>query len=391
MIEQQYRDAQRVTDGAHHFFGYYDKFPWDVSGRYLLSLEVPFIDRQPNGEDAAIIGMIDLEDGNRWIPLAETQAWCWQQSSMLQWLPSEADSKIIYNQREGERFVSIVCDVHTGETRTLPRPIYCLSPDGKQALSINFARLHRTRPGYGYPGVVDAGEHHPHPADDGIWWMDVASGEHRLIISYDQMRQFHPTDTMKTGQHWFNHLLFAPDSSRFVFLHRWQHPLHPQRQWVDRFISTKPDGTELHIIADDYYASHFDYYSPQKVVVWARKEGIGERYILYTDQSEDYEIIGEDVFSVDGHCSFSPDRRWMLTDTYPDEAHMRTLMLYHMATGRRIDIGRFYAPPELTGPMRCDLHPRWSRDGKQVCIDSAHEGERQMYLIDVSTIVDNTM
>jgi len=32
------------------------------------------------------------------------------------------------------------------------------------------------------------------------------------------------------------------------------------------------------------------------------------------------------------------------------------------------------------------LHPRWNRDGLAVCIDSVHEGERQMYVIDVSQI-----
>jgi hypothetical protein len=57
-----------------------------------------------------------------------------------------------------------------------------------------------------------------------------------------------------------------------------------------------------------------------------------------------------------------------------------------MATGKRIDIGRFYSPPSLEGPLRCDLHPRWSRDGRRLSIDSAHTGERQIYSIDVSPI-----
>ena len=81
------------------------------------------------------------------------------------------------------------------------------------------------------------------------------------------------------------------------------------------------------------------------------------------------------------------DERWILTDQYPDETRHRALILYHPATNRRIDIGRFYAPPELDGPTRCDLHPRWSRDGRSVCIDSVHEGTRGMYVADVSDIV----
>ena len=76
----------------------------------------------------------------------------------------------------------------------------------------------------------------------------------------------------------------------------------------------------------------------------------------------------------------------MMTDTYPDAQSNRTLMLYEMATGRRIDIGVFFSPPQLAGELRCDLHPRWSRDGRKVSIDSAHTGERQIYEIDVSSI-----
>jgi hypothetical protein len=112
-------------------------------------------------------------------------------------------------------------------------------------------------------------------------------------------------------------------------------------------------------------------------------------YLLYTDQTDKVDILGNDVFSVDGHCSYSPDRKWMMTDTYPDKEDNRTLMLFHLASETRIDIGKFFAPPELQGPIRCDLHPRWSRDGKKVCIDSAHEGHRQVYVIDVSEVIES--
>ena len=48
MIEKRHLPVQRVTEGPkHHFFGYFDKFPWDKSGRYLLSQEIPFTARQP--------------------------------------------------------------------------------------------------------------------------------------------------------------------------------------------------------------------------------------------------------------------------------------------------------------------------------------------------------
>ena len=85
-------EAYAVTSGPkHHFFGYYDKFPWNANSRYMIGLETEFMDRPPTAEDRAVIGLIDLEDGNRWKPLAETTAWNWQQGTMLQWVGTEPE------------------------------------------------------------------------------------------------------------------------------------------------------------------------------------------------------------------------------------------------------------------------------------------------------------
>jgi hypothetical protein len=123
-------------------------------------------------------------------------------------------------------------------------------------------------------------------------------------------------------------------------------------------------------------------------MVWARDEGTRGNFLLCNDRDQARQVIGGNVLTEDGHCSFSPDRHWVLNDTYPDEYGMRTLMLYHWRDGRRIDLARLYSPKERWwGEIRCDLHPRWRRDGAQICIDSVHNGQRQMYTMDVSSIV----
>ena len=98
--------------------------------------------------------MIDLANDDRWTPFGESRAWCWQQGCMLQWLPGSR-SEVIWNDREGDHFVSHILDVQSRKKRTLPAPIYALSPDGKWALAPDFSRLHDWRPGYGYAGIPD--------------------------------------------------------------------------------------------------------------------------------------------------------------------------------------------------------------------------------------------
>ncbi len=382
-----YPVAVPVTAGPnHHFFGYYDKFPWDATGRYMLGLETTFIDRPPTPDDTATVGLIDLDDSNRWCPIAETRAWYWQQGTMLQWLASAPDRLIIHNDREGGRFVSVIRDVHSGENRTLPFPIYAVSRDGKSAVSVNFSRVHQMRPGYGYVGLPLPGDDELHPDYDGIYWVDLTTGEHKLIISLAQIVEIRHDSTMEGVKHWFNHLQFNHDDTRFIFLHRWLRK--EGRGWWTRMFTAAPDGSDICCLADHGMTSHFDWRNPKQIIAWATQRDIGNRYFLFDDQSDKVELIGDGILTTDGHCSYSPDGRWILTDSYPDRERMRTLILYRPGDSYRVDIGRFFSPKELDGEIRCDLHPRWSRDGQKICIDSAHEGHRQMYVLDVSDIVN---
>ena len=379
--------VQAVTRGPkHHFFGYYDKSPWDSTGRYMLALEVEFMDRAPTPNDAATIGLIDLKENCLFRPVAKTYAWNWQQGCMLQWMPSTFRRRIIYNDRRDGRFISVIYDVESGEVRSLPLPIYALTHDGRYALTLNFSRLDRTRPGYGYAGVHDPTVEEKAPENDGIYLMDLRTGEYDLIISLAQIVAFRPRLDMRGAVHWFNHLLISPNDQRFIFLHRWSSPTIGKKR-ITRLFTANLDGSDIYLVADDGMVSHFDWRDSTHILAWARKKEVGDHYYLFTDCSEEFQIIGKDVLNRDGHCSYSPDRRWILTDTYPDQENKRRLLLYHPEAKRLIELGRFYSPPKLRGAIRCDLHPRWSRDGHYICFDSAHEDQRQMYIIDVSEVI----
>ncbi len=377
-------EARPVTHGPRlHFFGYYDKTPWCPAGDLLLALEADFMDRRPSPEDRATIGVVHLMDGGRFEPLAGTRAWNWQQGCMLQWLPG-TESQVVFNDREGDRFVSRVLDVRTGVVaRTLPLPVYAVCPDGRQAVSLSFARLFAACPGYGYAGAPDPWAGEAAPAGDGLWHLDLHTGEHRLIYSLAEAAEAAGAAPEEGVLHRFNHAQWAPDGSRFAVLHRWG---VPGKSWVTRLLTFGPRGEDPHVLSDHGMVSHYDWRDGEHLLAWARREGVGNRYFLFRDRSGDEPaVVGEGTLTVDGHCSYSPDRRWVLTDTYPDADGIRTLILFEAATGRRIDIGRFHGPTPPDGEIRCDLHPRWSRDGQQVCIDSIHEGgRRQMYVLDVS-------
>ncbi len=368
--------------GRSHWFGYYDKFQFDPTGRYLLGGAATFDTRAPNQNDVISLGLIDRQDGYRWIEFATTAAWCWQQGTMLQWIPGSA-SDVVYNQRVGNDFVGVIRNPFTGQSHTLSRPIYSLHPGGRYALSLNFARLDDTRPGYGYEGPDDPWFNDNHPTDDGIYLMDLQSGTSELIVSLDRLANLERTPATGERKHWTNVLLFNPSGTRFAFVHRW-YP--PSGGFTTRLMTANRDGSGLFVVDGWGSASHFQWMDDTHIVCWTNTPGHGSRYHLFTDQTDQVEILGQGILTENGHMSYSPDGKWLLTDTYPNAQRLQTVMLFRPADNLLVTLGRFYSPPAFTGEVRCDTHPRWSRDGKTVCIDSAHSGGRQMYLIDVGWI-----
>lgn len=380
--------VRAITRGPKfHWFGYYDKLEFDPTGRYVLGMEVDFEHRSPRPDDVIKVGMVDLKDGDRWIELGESRAWNWQQGCMLQWLPGSR-TEVLWNDRDQDRYVCHILDVHSRKKRTLPAPVYTVSPDARWGVSPDFRRLNHVRPGYGYAGIPDPNRDVPIPEDSGIWKVDLQTGRSRLLVSLPEIARIPYTQGDGKGAiHWFNHLLFSPDGSRFEFLHRWRGP-REGKGFATRMITANLEGQDRYVLDPYGRTSHFIWRDPEHILAWAWHPGRGEKFYLFKDRTNQVEALGPDVMTVNGHCSYLPGGRWILNDTYPDRQRNQNPYLYHVATGKRYPLGHFRLPPEYAGEWRCDTHPRFSPDGKQVVIDSPHEGNgRQLYLIDISRLV----
>lgn len=376
--------VKAMTQGPkHHFFGYYGIYPWNASGKYLVCLESEFGDRLVEEDDVAAICLVDMESGEL-RPIADTRAWNFQQGTLLHWLGTDPENTIIYNDRVEGELRAIVLNTATGARHELPRPIAAVAPDGKSAASINYARLRNTRPGYGYAGVPDPFMEEARPETDGLYIMDTATGENRLIVSIaDAARLAPPAEQYADKTMWLNHVLFSRDGSRLFFLLR--HKDDKNRNVTAAF-TVNPDGSGLRcILPANWGASHFDWVTGDRLVVTTKYQGEEPwRHVLWTDGQEDYNVLAPDVLGQDGHCHYSPDGQWMVTDRYPSgPERMRNLYLMNANTEAISLLSRWHEPPQYSGEWRCDLHPRWSRDGKRLCIDATSSGLRQVYVIEL--------
>jgi hypothetical protein len=377
--------VRAITSGPKlHWFGYYDKLEFDPTNRYVLGMEVDFEHRSPTPKDSINVGMVDLHDGDRWIELGGSNAWCWQQGCMLQWLP-RSESTIVWNDRDSDHYCCRFLDVKTGKSRTIPHPIYALSPDGKTAVSLDFSRLNDVRPGYGYVGVPDPYASELAPENSGIYRVDLETGSQEMIVSLAEIAATgRKMPSMVDAKHKFNHLLFSPDGSRFIFLHRWTGPNGRQT----RMFTATPDGKDLRVVDDNGLTSHFMWRDNHHILAYSNQRTHGNRFYVFEDGGDrTIEVVGANAMTSDGHCSYLPSGEWILNDTYPQEG-FQYVYLYHVATGREVPLGQFRAPPEYTGEWRCDTHPRFSRDGRMVVIDAPElSSGRQLHLIDISQSV----
>lgn len=377
--------VHQVTQGPkHHFFGYYAICPWDATGRYLACLETDFGDREMAPGDQAAVCLVDTRTGAL-KSLAETSAWNFQQGALIHWLGTKPDREIIYNDRIGGLPKAVILDVFSGKRRVLPRGITAVAPDGKTAACISFARLNTTRPGYGYPGIEDPYADEPHSKKDGLFIMDLATGESRLAASFDDAFHEAPLpEAHREQMMWFNLVIYSRDSRHVAFLCRYQ---APQGGWYTSLFTVNVDGSELRcVIPYSWGCSHFDWVDANRICATTRLHGKQGCHCLFTNGRQDHRALAPEVITRDGHCHFSPGGRWMVTDSYPaGPERMQHLYVMDMNTEAVALIGRFHEPENYEGEYRCDLHPRWNRDGAKLCIDSTHNGTRQVYVLDLDT------
>lgn len=423
-ILNQKLEVKRLVEGdKHYFFGYYNKSQISKDGKYALVLEVDFIDRVPTKKDVANILLINLEDNTK-KKISETRAWNFQQGCMLQWMPDNPSTEIIFNDLYDNKLISIILNVKTGDERIIPYPIYDVQPSGKYALSFSFSKLGEVRTGYGYKKGGDEEEE-----EEGISIINLRTGSKKLIIKLDDLKKYQPINSMNKGRHWIDQPVFNPDGNRLCFLHRWE---IEGGLFHTRFFTVNIDGSNLFMFPDSGFYSHFTWKNNNEILVWCsvsekfgnirkggdksnfviekilpiyrkliprfiRKRVLPVGYYLINIQTKKIEKIN--IHDEDGHPSFSKDGKFLITDTYPNGNYQRKLIYYDWDKKKKTILGEFYSLPGLEfleftqtpegykswgdGEFRTDLHPRLNFQGDRITFDSIHSGKRGCYLIEL--------
>lgn len=405
--DAKYIEAMRITPPGsaenptdHGFFFYNcqheELLQFDPSGRYLLALRVFFENRDVQAADKAIVGVIDLESANGWTEIGGSTAWNWQQGNRLQWIPGSSE-EVVWNDRadDGRGFVSRIYNMRTKHTRTLPRPVYTISPDGKTALTHDFERMKHG--GTDYVGIADRNDGVWAPEEAHIWKMDVATGESEPVLAVAEIaKRMYPPDHVADPDAtlYFFREGFNPSGTRFIFFVK---DAKPGARARTEGYSMNLDGTDIRYL---YKSPSHHFWIDDETVMdngWHTPPGGSEEvrgYFIFKDDDsgKPKEMLYE---APNGHITLSRDGNWILTDTYNMDGFIH-LYMYHLPSKQLVPLAKLETHLkrkqvfEAAGYYRIDLHPRFSPDGRTVSIDSSHEGlGRQIYLLDIGHVLDD--
>lgn len=350
--------------GAHTFFGYYDISQMNVEENKLLALVVD--KRAYTRTDSAKIGFFDVES-QKFQEVTKTRAWCWQQGARLRWHPLNQE-QIVVNALKEDNYVTQIWDINekrcVGEICTA---LYDLDSQFTYGLSLNFTRLQRLRPGYGYDSLLDLTKDDHAPQDDGIFYVNLLFNYKKLIISLRDLAII--VDPDLEYEHFINHISISPDGKRFMFFHIWN--VSEGTGWRTRLYIYEIAHQTLTLLEDTDKVSHYDWRGNNEIIVTCYKADKTQYYALYHVDNETKNVISVEGLEKDGHPSFCANETTFITDTYPLAYSVQHLYQYDLNAKKRTEIATAYSSPLMHGEKRCDLHPRLSKSEQYITFDSS--------------------
>jgi hypothetical protein len=388
-------DIRQITFGPrHHFFGYIGHvrtIPWNRSGRYIVALRTSFQDRMPKPGEAAEIVLLDTAGDYSVKAVEQTRAWNFQQGTMLYWNPQSPETQFFFNDRDPETHKVFAVLFDTSKGRRVAEYKFPETPFGNSGvahsggyfLGINYGRLARLRPVTGYPGAYDWTKGVNHPDNDGLFMVDTATKQAKLIVSFrqlrDALRASHPS--AEDIALFLNHTLWNRDGDR-IFLYARGNFDAPRERQVDVPFTVNPEGANLTPQGLDI-GGHPEWEFGHRMI--GANQG---RQILYdTDRREVVGTLGDGTIlpSPGGDVALSPDGRFFVNGFRRDGLDYYAIL--RRADSAYVHTRGFDVRPWTGGDLRCDPSPCWNRDGTQILFPAIADDPgktRQLFLIRLS-------
>lgn len=357
LVELQYL---HISSDSEFFYGYYDRSP-ENQGKIL------FHEMQSDEKSVRIIVKNTINGEEKVI--AQTPAFNWQMGARAIWIDEDT---ISYNDFDGEKYVCrwfSLSKNHVVKTFNKPLQDY---KGGDFFLGVNYQRLRSYAKEYAYYCLPEMSKsEYDDYEHDGIWKVDVNTGEINLLLSIAEILKFEHIDRFDKGKHFLNHIMMSPNGSSFIFIHRY----YVNGVRYDRLMFY--DFKQLKVLMNERIQSHYCWLDDTNVFGYGEYEGkrsFNEINVKTRVVTKHEKLTAK--HPRDGHPTVFGD--WIGIDDYPNLSRMQPMIAYNYKTKEIKWLGEFYHDLKHKDYNRCDLHPRFSKDGKKIFVDTIYLGKREL-------------
>ena len=356
---------------GHIFCGYFDISPDNPNNRNeIIAGMLP--KNAICGKDNLTIALVNYKN-NTIKEVSKTKAWNWQMGSRIRW--SSQPNVIIYNDYIDNTYWTIYYDIKKNKIiKKIPYALYDINKEETFGLSINFSRLQRLRPGYGYANKPDNTKNIISPSDDGLFYIDLKKETCELLISYEKLATMMPE--AKKGENYINHISISPDGKNAMFFYIWKTNVKPGWKATLWVINLK--SKEVKCLERKDQVSHYDWKDNENILITGVNNG-KFFYRIYNINNENKTDIENKNINGDGHPVYSRLFNGFYSDTYPNNKYKQRFFKYN--NGVYTPLVDLYHDPRMNGEKRCDLHPHYFQNDEIVALDTTFRKNKRQILI----------
>ena len=353
------------------FFGYHDKKPFNFNDTKIIVHSYKSIKKVDDQSLKKLyIDLIDIKS-KKIFNLDLTSAWSWQLGASLQWHPKK--DIIFFNKKKKKKYITKKIDLNSNQTKKLNFSIYNMNLNGNKFLVADFIKIGKLRKGYGFETKK---------------FQKISNlKKSKLMIINDKGKIFylHSFDETKKNSVlgcYINHQTFSPNGNKVAYFYTILKK-RSQRQIFFYYYCLKKKKNFLIKISRLNLISHYCWRNDNEILFTMKISKKKFSYVLYNTNTDKFTNVSSKL-NKDGHPMFNPKNSDLfVSDTYPNLFGFQKLFIYSVKRDKIIWKRYIYSPYKFKGIIRCDLHPRWSNNGKKIMIDFVENENRNIGIFDI--------
>ena len=349
------------TVGEKHndiFLGYYDICNFSFDEKKIL------FHQKPHNEKYVNISIYDMEKKiSKKYDIS--YAWSWQLGCRIKWI---SDKEFIFNTLDDQNYlVSKSINYENNSEKFYPFSFFSISNNCKYAINLNFNKLEKNRPGYGY--LFSQKNFNDNDNYIFIWNIESKKIEHLFDQNFFKNYMNKVFDDF-----YFNHASWSPNNTDFIIY------------LIDKFsrknkILFFKKFENLEIINEIDMISHHEWINNDEIFFYGIIDKV-KSFFTFNLITKKFKKINFEFSNDDGH-PHSSDGNLFVIDSYPNKFQERLLYTFDLKLNQSSFIGSAYNNFYLTNEKKCDFHPKISKNNKIILLDTSHNIRREFLILEI--------